>query len=180
MAACTASLGRTRAGAWYLALLAASTILVAGCASRAPLPRPPAESAQPAKPDGPFVSIEAGIRERHGDDVSGFRLLRSNREALAWRLAAIDSARHSLDLQYYVWFGDKVGQLLMARVIAAADRGVRVRLLFDDLNTLLHDMAHVELRDAMLARIDRHPNVEIRVFNAWRERKATLAAGRAP
>ena len=90
MAACTASLGRTRAGAWYLALLAASIILVTGCASRAPLPRPPAESAQPAKPDGPFASIEAGIRDRHGDDVSGFRLLRSNLDALAWRLAAID------------------------------------------------------------------------------------------
>jgi putative cardiolipin synthase len=55
-------------------------------------------------------------------------------------------------------------------VIAAADRGVRVRLLFDDLNTLLHDMDSVELRDAALAMIDRHPNIEIRVFNAWRSR----------
>ena len=55
-------------------------------------------------------------------------------------------------------------------MIAAANRGVRVRLLFDDLNTLLHDMTHVKLRDAALARIDRHPNLEIRVFNGWHAR----------
>ena len=90
----------------------------------------------------------------------------------------IDSATHSLDLQYYVWFGDATGQLLMARVIAAADRGVKVRMLFDDLNTMLHDMTSPELRDALLARIDRHPNIQIRVFNAWHA--AWLGGARAP
>ncbi len=114
--------------------------------------------------------MEERIRAAHDEQVSGFHLLRSNLDALRWRLVLIDSARYSLDLQYYVWFGDKVGQLLMARLLAAADRGVKVRVLFDDLNTMLHDMSHVELRDALLARLDRHPNIEIRVFNAWRQR----------
>lgn len=59
---------------------------------------------------------------------------------------------------------------MMARVIAAADRGVKVRILLDDLSTILHDMTHIELRDAAWTRINRHPNIEIRVFNAWRER----------
>ena len=85
-------------------------------------------------------------------------------------LAVIDGARHSLDIQYYVWFADGAGQLLMARVIAAADRGVKVRMLFDDLNTMLRTMGSPELRDAMLARVDAHPHIEVRVFNAWRER----------
>lgn len=154
----------------WLTLLLAAALLIAGCATP-PAPPPPAPShAAPARPDGAFAAIEAALRERHGPDVSGFLLLPGNTEALAWRVAAIDSARHSLDLQYYVWFGDMAGQLLMARVVAAADRGVRVRILFDDLNSMLHDMGHVELRDAALARISRHPNIEIRTFNAWRER----------
>jgi putative cardiolipin synthase len=105
--------------------------------------------------------------------------LQRNEDALTWRLALIDSSRNSLDLQYYVWFGDKAGQLMMARVIAAANRGVNVRLLFDDLNTLLHDMTSVELRDATLAMIDRHPNIEMRIFNAWRYRDLTGRAAEA-
>ena len=159
---------RIAAAPW--SLLAVCLLALAGCATRAPLPLPPPSHALAPRADSPFAAAEAQLRARHGDGVSGFRLLERNLDALAWRLALIDSARQSLDLQYYVWFGDKTGQLLLARVIAAADRGVRVRLLFDDLNTLLHDMGHVELRDAALRRIDRHPNLEIRVFNGWHAR----------
>jgi putative cardiolipin synthase len=117
----------------------------------------------------PFTEIESRIASHHGTDRSGFDLLERNDRALQWRLTLIDSARHTIDLQYYVWFGDQVGRLIMYRVLDAADRGVRC-ILFDDLNTMLHDMTHVELRDSLLARIDRHPNIEIRVFNAWQER----------
>jgi putative cardiolipin synthase len=152
------------------AVLGALAIACSGCATAPAPPQPPPGHAQPPRADSVFAAAENELRHRHGADVSGFLLLQNNLDALTWRLAVIDSARHSLDLQYYVWFGDKVGQLLLARAVAAADRGVRVRLLFDDLNTLLHDMGHVELRDALLSRIDRHPNLEIRVFNGWRER----------
>ena len=146
-------------------------LALAGCGTPpAPPPPPPASHALPPGPTGALAAAEQAWQRRHGDGISGFLLLERNLDALAWRLALIDSAKHSLDLQYYVWFGDEAGQLLLARVIAAADRGVRVRLLFDDLNTLLHDMTHVELRDAALARIDRHPNLDIRVFNGWHAR----------
>jgi putative cardiolipin synthase len=152
-------------------VLAASLLVLAGCAGLPPpVVRPAPAAALPPQADSPFAPVEAGLRSAHGESASGFRLLSQNLDALRWRLVLIDTARHSLDLQYYVWFGDRAGQLLMARVLAAADRGVRVRLLFDDLNTLLHDMNHLELRDAMLAKLDRHPNIEIRVFNAWRNR----------
>lgn len=158
---------RFAVAAWLVLLL----VLVAGCASvPAPGPGPAPSQALPPRADSAFAPAAEALRTVHGEAGSGFRLLRNNLDALRWRLVLIDSARHSLDLQYYVWFGDKVGQLLMARVLAAADRGVRVRLLFDDLSTLLHDMAHVELRDAMLRQLDRHPRIEIRVFNAWQQR----------
>ncbi len=179
-------MGRKETGGWrftracVFGVLAVLALALAGCSAVGPLSSP--KPAQPAEalplpsqalapqPDSRFAAAEAQLQAAHGSQVSGFRLLPQNLEALRWRLVLIDEARDSLDLQYYVWFGDKVGQLLMARVLAAADRGVRVRLLFDDLNTLLHDMSHVELRDAMLAKLDRHPNIEIRVFNAWRSR----------
>jgi len=146
--------------------------LVAGCASAPPEQEalPPPSFASAPRPDGVFSRIEETIRAKHGEQASGFRLLDRSSEALKWRLVLIDNASHSIDLQYYVWFGDAAGQLLMARVIAAADRGVRVRVLFDDLNTMLIRMTSPELRDAMLARIDRHANIEVRVFNAWHER----------
>ncbi len=152
--------------AWLLFALG-----LAGCASPPPKQEPPPPSyASAPRADGTFASIEERIRAKHGAESSGFRLLDRNSEALKWRLVLIDHASHSLDVQYYVWFGDATGQLLLARVIAAADRGVKVRILFDDLNTMLIRMTSPELRDAMLARVDRHPNIEVRVFNAWKER----------
>lgn len=152
------------------AALVLLALVIGGCASTPPLPRPPAGSAQAPRADGLLADVEQRITSQHGAESSGFRLLDSNANGLRYRLALIDGAKHAVDAQYYVWFGDAAGQLLMARVIAAADRGVKVRLLFDDLNTMLHDMGSPELRDALFARIDAHPNIEVRVFNAWRER----------
>ncbi len=123
-----------------------------------------------------LAGVEREFASKHGSDKSGFLLLERNEAALTWRLALIDNAKQSLDLQYYVWFGDKSGQLLMARVIAAAARGVRVRILVDDLSTMLHDMDSVELRDATLAQIDRNPNISIRVFNGWSHRAPVARA----
>jgi len=151
-------------------MLAAATLLAAGCATSGPPPAPPPGFAIAPRPDSPFAPAELEIRAAHGAQASGFMLLGRNEDALGWRLATIDAARHSLDLQYYVWFGDRAGQLMMARTLAAADRGVKVRILFDDLNSMLHDMTHVELRDDTLAVLDAHPNIELRLFNAWRGR----------
>ena len=158
-----------RRAAGRLAALAAIAVL-SGCASAPPVASLERSVAHAPRPDGLLAAEESRILAQEGLGQSGFVLLEANQEALDWRLAIVDAARHSLDLQYYVWFGDDVGTLLMLRVIDAADRGVRVRILFDDLNTMLRDMAHVELRDGFLASISRHPNIEIRVFNPWRDR----------
>ena len=153
------------------AVLAMAIGLLVGCASAPPLPRPPPGAALPPQAGSVFEPVEQHIASVHGPDASGFHLLDRSDDALRWRLLVIDGARHSIDVQVYVWFGDASGQLLLSRVIAAADRGVRVRLLLDDLSTMLRRMTSPELRDRWLARVDRHPNIEVRVFNPWRERR---------
>jgi putative cardiolipin synthase len=150
-------------------------LLAAGlcaCASRPVVPyeRPAPQYSQAPRADDAFAGIEAAIGQSAGPDASGFELLDTNEEALRWRLALIDSARHTIDVQYYVWFGDAAGRLLLKRVLDAADRGVQVRLLLDDLNTVLKDAATVEQRDELVAWVDSHPNVQVRLFNPWRDR----------
>jgi putative cardiolipin synthase len=158
----------------------AALALALGVAACATLPEAPPRGAPgyalAPQPGGPLEAVERAIGERAGPGESGFRLLDSNEDGLRWRLALVDSAQHSLDLQYYVWWGDESGDLLMKRVIEAADRGVKVRIVLDDLSTILEDESHPKLRDAAAALIDAHPNIEIRLFNAWRSRPL---AGRA-
>ena len=64
--------------------------------------------------------------------LSGFSLLGHGREAFIVRLTLAELAERSLDMQYYVWDGDTTGRIIVDRVMKAADRGVRVRLLIDD------------------------------------------------
>lgn len=151
---------------WVLALV------VGGCATGrvAPYVRPAPELARAPQADSAFTDIEATIARAHGPQASGFALLDRNEDGLRWRLALIDSARHSIDVQYYVWFGDASGRLLAKRLLDAADRGVRVRMLIDDLNTLLETAESVKLRDDVVAWLDSHPNLELRLFNPWRDR----------
>ncbi len=89
--------------------------------------------------------------------LSGFSLLAHAREAFIVRLALADLAERSLDMQYYVWDGDTTGRIIVDRVMKAADRGVRVRLLVDD--------PYYKASDPVIAALDAHPNVEIRLFN---------------
>jgi putative cardiolipin synthase len=155
---------------WCRAGWLALALILAGCATSLPTQKPPPGFAQAPREDGRLAAVERRVAAVHGADASGFRLLERNADGLTWRVALIESAAHSIDLQYYVWFGDVSGQLLLARAIAAADRGVKVRILFDDLSTMLRRMTSPELRDGLLARVDRHRNIEVRVFNGWHAR----------
>ncbi len=89
-------------------------------------------------------------------------LLPDGLDAFAARVASARLAGRSLDLQYYMWHDDLVGHLLAREVYAAAERGVRVRLLLDDINTK-------GLDPALLA-LDAHPNIEVRLYNPFRNR----------
>lgn len=81
-------------------------------------------------------------------------------ESLATRLLLVQRAEKSIDLQYYVIHVDRTGSALLRRLLEAADRGVRIRLLIDDY--------YAEGYDAGLAGLDSHPNFEVRVFNPFR------------
>jgi putative cardiolipin synthase len=96
--------------------------------------------------------------------LSGFSLVRQGGPAFMGRLAMADLAEKTLDGQYYIWDGDTSGLILADRLLRAADRGVRVRLLIDD-----HYMT--ETRDFNIAALDAHPNIEIRFFNPVRNRR---------
>nr|WP_240763922.1 phospholipase D family protein [Paraburkholderia silviterrae] len=90
---------------------------------------------------------------------SGYRLLTDGTEALQMRVALARAATKTLDLQYYVAAEDSTGKLLLAAAFHAADHGARVRVLVDDLN--LKDSERV------MAALDMHPTIEVRVFNPF-------------
>lgn len=94
------------------------------------------------------------------NDKTGFALLNNNKNAFLVRTAAIELADHTIDLQYYHWKNDEVGQLLMDRVLKAADRGVKVRLLIDDSNSWDSKKSQIGL-----AQINTHPNITIKIYN---------------
>jgi putative cardiolipin synthase len=90
---------------------------------------------------------------------SGIVELRDGRHAFAARAHLADAAEFTLDIQYYIWRNDMSGTLLYEAIRRAANRGVRVRLLLDDNNT--------SGLDDLLAALDSHPNIEIRLFNPF-------------
>ncbi|MEJ1972513.1 MAG: phospholipase D family protein [Lacunisphaera sp.] len=85
-------------------------------------------------------------------------------EAFVARLGLARAAERSLDVQYYMIHADGTGLALFRELLHAADRGVRVRLLIDDI--------HTEGEDGLLAALDAHPHIEVRVFNPFRHRSA--------
>ena len=97
--------------------------------------------------------------DQTGKNLSGIRLLASGEEALASLIALADHAQRTLDIQYYIIHEDESTRMLLHHVRLAAERGVRVRLLVDDLNTAGEDRRFMHLSE--------HANVEVRVFNPF-------------
>ena len=102
------------------------------------------------------------IREHRG--LSGIVPLREAYDAFAARVLLAEAAERTLDVQYYIWHNDLSGTLLLDALRRAADRGVRVRLLLDDNNTMG--------LDELLSALDAHPAIEVRLFNPFRRRRA--------
>ncbi|MGO4836739.1 phospholipase D family protein, partial [Rhizobiaceae sp. 2RAB30] len=100
----------------------------------------------------------AAIRLAKGmEGRSGLAMLPENLDAFTARVLTARHAEQSLDLMYYIWHKDLTGRLLVNEVVKAADRGVRVRLLLDDINSRGSDAAYLSL--------DSHPNIAVRLFN---------------
>ncbi|MGB5340213.1 MAG: phospholipase D family protein [Gammaproteobacteria bacterium] len=102
--------------------------------------------------------LTAAQAERHPGDSAAV-LLDTGRAAFTSRIALADAAEVSLDAQYYIWNADTTGRLLADRLLRAAERGVRVRLLLDDYGA--------GNKDNELSALDTHSNIEVRVYNPY-------------
>ena len=150
-----------------VALIIFSSGALQGCASLPPLEGRVASAAYTeADTAGTLIgkAILPSIANHPG--LSGVNVLIDGRDAFAARVMMADHAERSLDVQYYIWRNDTTGTLLFAALRAAAERGVRVRLLLDD-----HNSSGL---DPTLAVLDAHPNLEVRLFNPFPMRSMRL------
>jgi len=111
-----------------------------------------------------YLGSRTTVRAAKHPGESGFYLQFDGIDALAGRFALAKRAERTIDAQYYLITNDKVGLLFIGALLQAADRGVRVRLLLDDIQTQGYD--------AGMAALDSHPNFEVRIFNPWASRSA--------
>jgi putative cardiolipin synthase len=115
------------------------------------------------------LRIDSGnilLKYRESDWI---KLLNTSDEAQRWRLAMIDSAHSSIDLETFLWKPDQMGARILAHLLAAADRGVKVRILLDD--------SFTEHEDLALYYLDLHPNIELRLYNPYHARVDSMAGG---
>ena len=139
-----------------LPLIGALLFVLHGCSTAVP-------KAGDKKPSYTIVSetAPAWMRPLHTDrplhDASAFYSLGNPKNAFAARIYLVDRATTSLDVQYYIYEDDRTGAYFSSRLLAAADRGVKVRLLIDDLIT--------SGKDKELTMLAAHPNIEVRLFN---------------
>ncbi|CAB3804132.1 Cardiolipin synthase C [Paraburkholderia ultramafica] len=144
----------------YFFLLCCATAFLTACATRPPANGfdHPVTHALPVTEITPLHSALAPLAAAHPGQ-SGFRVLSSGTDALQMRIALARAATKTLDMQYYIANEDTTGKLLLGAALYAADHGVRVRMLVDDLN--FKDI------DRVMAGLNSHDNIEIRVFNPF-------------
>lgn len=145
-----------RSSLCLMALLAG--LLLGGCAAGVRDHERPYDPALPAAESGAIASAALPALAAN-PGLTGVALSDSNADAFIWRAISARVAASSLDLQYYIWHDDLTGRLLAGELLRAADRGVRVRMLIDDVD--------VRARDAVLRTLDAHPAIEVRVFNPF-------------
>lgn len=142
-----------------------SLTILAGCAPVPPRPELPVETAVPPAADGPLDRAIIPAETRHPNE-SAFRLVTAGPEAFVTRVRSVVLAERSLDVQTYLWHDDETGIYLANTLLGAADRGVKVRLLLDDIDG--------RARNKGLAALAAHPNISVRTFNPYRSRDGML------
>ncbi len=138
-----------------------TSFLLSACASKLPAQVDrPASSAQPPAASSPLVQISQQRQKaesKAGAGASGFEILAGAQAAYGARLALVQGAKYTLDVQYYAIHADASTARLLEGVVNAARRGVRVRVLLDDF--------HGTGRNAQVMRLAFEPNIEMRMFN---------------
>jgi putative cardiolipin synthase len=106
-------------------------------------------------PDAPMAFIDARIAANPGK--TGVYVLDKGEEALLARAWLADHAQRSIEVQYFIWSTDNVGILAAEALLRAAERGVKVRVIVDDLM--------IDAPDQSLLALAKHPNIDIRIYN---------------
>ncbi|WP_418132900.1 phospholipase D family protein [Variovorax sp. 375MFSha3.1] len=152
----------SRAGHWVFAM--AAVLLFAGCATLPDeAPRPPTKTIA-VSADTALGKI--ALASQPDPDLSGFRLMPGGDFAFDTRIQLARRAQRTLDVQYYQIENDETGRYLLRTLRDAAQRGVRVRLLMDDLYT--------SGEDELLLGLAATPNVELRLFNPFPAGRGSL------
>ncbi len=151
-----------------LPCLLLAVFLLTGCSASSDSETQPPRPATPAAAEGALFQWLQQSPATETEDT-GFRLLASGEEAFQWRVKAARAAHQRLFVQYYIWQDDDAGRALVAELLAAAERGVEVLILIDDMD--------VRGNDQTLAILDSHPEVSVRLFNPFRTRWGLLRAG---
>ena len=150
------------------AILTATLALFCGCVS-VDFDYPKTVSNAPTDTADTYLGKQlAGLAAEHPDQA-GFYALSDGIDALSVRLLMAERAERSIDAQYYLIKSDIVGGAFIGALLRAADRGVHVRLLLDDIFTSGYD--------AGMAGLVTHPNFEIRIFNPFARRSARFMDG---
>jgi len=139
-------------------LLPLLAMLLGGCASL-PDNSDREESHALSGPRDSLISRDYYQAPESEEGKSAFLLLGNGLDAFVARAVLAQQATTGIDLQYYMIHGDHVGELLVGQLLKAADRGVRVRILLDDIDE--------GRRDFDIAVFDMHPNIEVRIFNPF-------------
>mgnify|MGYP003337351125 FL=1 len=154
----------TRLQRWFW--LAGALLLLGACASAPQVSDKSTSQFNDRAPVATALTTLAASRPQ-----TGVRLLADPTDALQSRLHLAALASSTLDIQYYLWQGDDSGLGLTQEILAAGDRGVRVRILLDDI--------YHSRRDSAYQTLDAHPNVEVRLFNPMGNRGAAKQANYA-
>jgi putative cardiolipin synthase len=134
--------------------------LLCGCASLPPgADFPKSISVALSHPEEPRLGRQfLNANQQHGNQ-SAFRIIPVGADGFLIRMQMINAAERTLDLQYFIFRGDNTGRLLTGAVLNAADRGVRVRVLIDDGETIAGD--------EQITALEAHPSGQTRIFNPF-------------
>ena len=133
----------------YLCMLLAA--VMAACATLEPERDRAREEALPPAP----LAVWPALEDIAESDL--FVPMNNGQTALDWRLRALQAATRSIDLQTFIWESDAAGRALVRETLAAADRGVKVRVILDD-----SFLAHA---DPVLRSLSEHPMIAYRIYN---------------
>jgi putative cardiolipin synthase len=145
---------------FHILLAALLLLLLNGCSTLPPgSSYPKTASVALAHPEETKLGREFRLAaDNHGGN-SGFRIIPAGVDGFLLRMQMINAAERTLDLQYFIFRGDETGKLLTDAVLHAADRGVRVRVLIDDGETIPGD--------EQIAALEANRHIDIRIYNPF-------------